>query len=197
MEYIIGNVEDKTPGHNYGSSGTFNDWTPLHDAAKYGHLEVYKCIAEHLDDKNPALNDGLTPLHLAVKKGKFEIVKYLIDNIQDKNPADNNGWTPFYEAANTGNFDIFKLISENIENKDPGIIYGIHFTHLDVFEVCKILIEFDTNLETHVGKSAILDLITKKTEQKEAQKEVQKEAQNNDGFFKKLMNSIKNFGCLK
>ena len=116
-------------------------------------------------------------------------MKYLIENIQDKNPADNNGWTPFYDAANTGNFDIFKLISDNIENKNPGIIHGIHFTHLDVFEVCKILIEFDTNLDIHVGKSAILDLIIKKTEQKEAQ--------NNDGFFKKLMNSIKNFGCLK
>ena len=92
----------------------------------------------------------------------------------------------FYKNANV---DIFKLIAGNIENKNPGIIHGIDFTHLDVFEVCKILIEFDTNLDIHVGKSAILDLITKKTEQKEAQ--------NNDGFFKKLMNAIKNFGCLK
>ena len=117
-------------------------------------------------------------------------MKYLIENIQDKNPADNNGWTPFYEAANAGNFDIFKLIAGNIENKNPGIIHGIDFTHLDVFEVCKFLINLsDTNLEIHVGKSAILDLITKKTEQKEAK--------NNDGFFKKLMNSIKNIGCLK
>ena len=86
-------------------------------------------------------------------------------------------------------FDIFKLIAGNIENKNPGIIYGIDFTHLDVFEVCKFLINFDTNHEIHDGKSAILDLITKKTKQKEAK--------NNDGFFKKLMNSIKNSGCLK
>ena len=47
----------KNPADNKG-------WTPLHYAAKGGHIEVIKAIHIHVVDKNPVNNKGLTPMAL-------------------------------------------------------------------------------------------------------------------------------------
>ena len=43
-------------------------WTPLHHAAKSGHLSTYKLIASHVNNKRPLTIDGKTPQDLAPKK---------------------------------------------------------------------------------------------------------------------------------
>ena len=189
VEYIVGNVEDKNPVE----PGYSNGWTLLHQAALNGDLEVYKCIAEKLEDKNPALNYGMTPLELAIKERKFEIVKYIIANVQDKNSVA----TPIYQAALKGDFEIFKLFADNVEVRNPGIILGHDFTWLDIFKAIIIGGGDDPNPEIAAGRSAILDLITEMQEGPLPRSNKQKEAENSDGFFKKLMNSIKNFSCFK
>ena len=51
------------------------------------HCIKYK--ANHLEDKNPAKNDGQTPLQIAAQEGNLEIVKYIVNHLEDKNPADD------------------------------------------------------------------------------------------------------------
>ena len=184
VEYIVKNVHDKNPTDNRG-------YTPLHLATLRGHLEIYKCIAENVEDKNPALSDGWTPLGFAIKERKFEFVKYIIENVQDK----NNVVTPMYQAALKGDFEIFKLFADNIEVRNLGIFHGHDFTCLDI---CKAIIGGGGAVDPNsAGRSAILDLITEMEDGTLPRSYKQKEAENSDGFFKKLMDSIKNFGCLK
>ena len=40
-----------------------NGDTPLHIAADFGHLRLFKFIMEHASDKNPKNDHGNTPLH--------------------------------------------------------------------------------------------------------------------------------------
>ena len=50
-----------------------NDWTPLHKAARNGHLKIYEILMDNLEDKNPRDNYGNTPLHIAAITGHFKI----------------------------------------------------------------------------------------------------------------------------
>ena len=51
-------LENKNPGDNDG-------YTPLHDTALGGHLEVCRAIMEKLENKNPRDNFGETPKDMA------------------------------------------------------------------------------------------------------------------------------------
>ena len=55
-------MDDKNPKDG-------NGWTPLHSAAKGGHLEVCKFILENVEDKNLKKDDGGTPLHSVAQDG--------------------------------------------------------------------------------------------------------------------------------
>ena len=61
------------------------EWTPLHEAAECGHLEMVKHITKHLENKNPPDNGGITPLHLAAEHGHLDVFKYLEKFLDDKN----------------------------------------------------------------------------------------------------------------
>ena len=52
-----------------------NGQTPLHRAARSGHLDICKILLENIMDKNPITNNGWTPLHYAAKSGHFEVCK--------------------------------------------------------------------------------------------------------------------------
>ena len=52
-------IEDKNPPDEDG-------WTPLHIAAKLGHVDVCKLIAKNVEDLDLKNNDGDTPLTLSV-----------------------------------------------------------------------------------------------------------------------------------
>ena len=45
------NIDDKNPKDRFG-------WTPLHMAARNGHLSVCQLIVENVDDKIPTDNSG-------------------------------------------------------------------------------------------------------------------------------------------
>ena len=48
-------------------------FTPLHYAAKEGHLDVCRLILERVEDKNPEAIGGWTPLHSAADNGHLEV----------------------------------------------------------------------------------------------------------------------------
>ena len=98
--------------------------TPLHMAAKKGHLEVCKLFIKKLENKNPGDCKGLTPLTCAVEKGQFEICQYIISNLDNKNPGNKRGVTPLHLAAEKGHLRIFKYISKKLEDKSPRDVEG-------------------------------------------------------------------------
>ena len=101
--------------------------TPLHLAAKNGHLSLCKLIIENVLDKNPSSGkmvtkswmhplwiDQWTPLHLAAYAGHFSVCELIINNVMEKNPGDQTGWTPLHSAAQNGHLKVCKLILNNI-----------------------------------------------------------------------------------
>ena len=65
-------------GANHDKARTETGTTPLHLAAKNGHLEVVQLLIEAGGDINQArTNDGATRLHIATQKGHVEVVSLL------------------------------------------------------------------------------------------------------------------------
>ena len=154
---IMENVVDKNPlnmiadtmGCKYLKREKLHEFgvaTPLHLAAKNGHLSVCKLIIENVLDKNPTASqikigdwshlqslygeqrldtrDRWTPLHLAANNGHFSVCELLINNISMKNPEDQHGWTPLHSAAQNGYLRVCKLILSNIhESKEYSTNY--------------------------------------------------------------------------
>jgi hypothetical protein len=87
-----------------------NGWTPFHEAARYGQLEVCK-----LEETNPISNDGLTVLHAAAYGGHSNTYEFLMEKFNDKNPQTNVGWTPLHAAAEHGHLEVCALILKNIQ----------------------------------------------------------------------------------
>ena len=51
--------------------------TPLHEAARNGHLEICEMIADKFVDKNPKDQKGRTPYHEAAQWGRVPVCAWL------------------------------------------------------------------------------------------------------------------------
>ena len=81
-----------------------NEWneTPLHFAARKGHLIICKYIVGKVEDKNPKCMNGRTPLHYAAIKGHLEVCLLIMPKIRNKNTCDINEFTPLHITAYNG-----------------------------------------------------------------------------------------------
>ena len=104
--YIVENNQDPYP------YARLREWTPLHEAALSGHIEVYKIYMEKVADKNP-LARGCTPLHLAVTCGRLDMCRLILENVNNKHPVNDNGQTPMDLAKNRNYTEIVKLFSKD------------------------------------------------------------------------------------
>ena len=70
-KYIIDNVEEnkKNPVNDTG-------YTPLHYAAMLKDLDIYKLIANNIEDKHPKDNMGTTPFHIAAERDCFDMINF-------------------------------------------------------------------------------------------------------------------------
>ena len=96
-----------------------NGETPLHSAAKSGHLDICKFILENLQvDKNPTDNVGFTPLHYAAilnkdtKYNNLEIFKLIFQNVDNSNTNKGSGILPYHCALYLEKKEICKFIKE-------------------------------------------------------------------------------------
>ena len=73
---ILNVVEDKNPKCN-------SDSTPLHHAAKFGHVEIFNMIFDEIEEKSPVDKQGFIPLDLAIVNGQKEVVKIMLGEIEE------------------------------------------------------------------------------------------------------------------
>ena len=79
--------------------------TPLHLAAKNGHLDIYQFISKKRVpwvNINPRMDCDITPLHLAAKYGQFKVCKFICDNLDNWNLRRSDLKTPFELALMKG-----------------------------------------------------------------------------------------------
>jgi ankyrin repeat protein len=90
-------------------------YTPLHYAAKHGHLEV----ADFLLTKkgaDPNIGDcyGATPLHIAAANGHVAVVDLLLQKNANFNKTEQlYGYTPLHYAAERGHTEVIQLLLNN------------------------------------------------------------------------------------
>ena len=118
------NMENKNPSGG-GSHRLHQGETPLHTAAKHGHLELCRLITKDLAEKNPfgRWDTRGTPLHLAARYGHYDVCELILNQVDVKNPSAKlhaSGYTPREVANAHGHQDICWLIDDFIKRLGPG-----------------------------------------------------------------------------
>ena len=104
-----------------------NGETPLHSAAKSGHLDILKFILKNIqEDKNPKDNVGFTPLHYAAICSNLEIFKFIVQIDENANPVKGSGILPYHCALYLEDEEICKFIEEkyNCKKKSNEIFFS-------------------------------------------------------------------------
>lgn len=95
--------------------------TALHNAAKYGNLQMVKLLLE-AGAKKDAPDTGVqgrTPLHCAAENGHLDVVRLLVEaGANMDQPMTEGGSTPLHWAAENGHLDVARLLVEAGANKD-------------------------------------------------------------------------------
>jgi len=103
---------------------TRNHWgrTPLHEACKYGRIEVARLLLKRGADVNAVDQYGneRTPLHEAVAPGDSAITELLLLYGADINHRNSWGATPLHMAARIGAYDVVEVLL--LAGADPQVI---------------------------------------------------------------------------
>lgn len=83
-------------------------YTPLHEAASCGYLNVIELLLQHSSDVNCCSKNGSTPLHLAADMHRMDCVMMLLAYGADDSIVNNNRVTPL-QAINLKGNDLKKL----------------------------------------------------------------------------------------
>ena len=138
---------------------------PLHYAARYGQLEVFKLLTESTSDKNPQCHFGWTPLHEALSGGHLNCYDFIAvathrHHIQ-VNVKAVDGALPIAIAANEGHLEICRFLLVNTADKNPSNINGTTALHVAAWfgqlEACKLIMEdaLDKNPQNHFGQTPL------------------------------------------
>jgi len=87
-----------------------DNWTPLHEAARVGAVNMAQILLANGADINARNNKGCSPLHTAVCAKEFAITKYLVKHGADINAEDYEGITPLAYARRYHNAQTIDLL---------------------------------------------------------------------------------------
>jgi len=95
-----------------------NGFTPLHYAARNGHLSVVEYLVNQKANINAKTCNDCTPLHYAANNGHLSVVEYLINQKADIN-AKSKGYpngTPLHLAAHNGYLSVVEyLVNQKVD----------------------------------------------------------------------------------
>jgi len=100
-------------GPDVNAKSILLNYTPLHYAAKHGHVEIARLLIEKGADVNALGCLDKTPLHYAALWGHFEIARLLIEKGADVSALTCSDNTLLHNAALYGYFEIARLLIEN------------------------------------------------------------------------------------
>ena len=106
--------------------------TPLHYAAKNGHLDMIRFLLEKGADLAAADKHGWSVLQYAVRYSTPRTVETLIDLGAALGHVERKGWTCLHLAARNGQADIARLLLERGANVDQTQDQGWNALHLAV-----------------------------------------------------------------
>lgn len=139
--------------------------TLLHVAAKHGHLEMVKALAEEGFDLLAGDRAGQSPLHLACSGGHFGVARFLLSYLPQADYRDERSETPLLESVKAGSLDIYKLLLEkraNVLAKTSRAETALHLAAVNnktkMMEELLQLNSIELNSETKPEKNTALHL---------------------------------------
>ena len=88
-------------------------WTPLHEATRFGHLEVSRVLVDHGANVNSRQEDHWTPIQFSAGGGYLEIVKLLLECGADVHTVNGHGDTAYQVSQQFGYREIAELLWEH------------------------------------------------------------------------------------
>ena len=119
-------------GDNFHTGGV----TPLVLAARQGHLEAVRALADNGADLDKASGDGSTAMLVAIQNGHYHVARYLVEQGADINKANEKAWTPLYLAVKHRNLETGTIPVPN-QNQ--------------AFDFITLLLERDVDVNARVG----------------------------------------------
>eukprot|EP00892_Ulva_mutabilis_P006715 jgi/Ulvmu1/4415/UM002_0140.1 len=96
--------------HEDGAGG-HSGYTPLHYAARAGHVNACKLLLQHGASVNAKTTLGrASSLHRAAFAGHINVVKLLVEHGADLCARDADGETALHKAARQGHSDVVELL---------------------------------------------------------------------------------------
>ena len=115
-------------------------WTPLHAASRYGHVEVVKLLLAHPNiNVNLKNRDGQTSFLLGCHRGRLSVVRMLLkDPRVDVTLDDNDGCTPLWWASWCGERKVIEwLIASGRDLGDIGVKGNFRGNNLTALEMAR------------------------------------------------------------
>ena len=134
--------------------------TPLHDTARYGHLDVATLLLDRgANVESKTKYSRYTALHNAAWYGQVDVAALLLDRGANVESKDKYGYTALHNAAWNGHLEVATLLLDrgaDVESKTRHGNTALHraawYGHLDV---ANLLLDRGANVEsrTNAGKT--------------------------------------------
>lgn len=135
---------------------------PIHLAAEWGNLPLFKTFASRCDLTVPGGNKGWHAIHFACRNGHIELVSFLLEqHIPIEQKAINTEYTPLQVAVACGQLEMTKFLLANgaaIHQHDK---FGNSLLHVacvnDKIKLVEFFLEkgFSVNQRSTIGNSAL------------------------------------------
>ena len=145
---------------------TKDGFTPLHEYASKGYVELGKMFLEHSHiHVSVKSSNGMTPLHCAASCGKADFIHFLLTCKEiEVNATDRDGNTPLHYAARASNKrTVDQLLSAedidiNLENifKETPYFLAAKLSNADVFSSLAEIPSVDINQKDSNGNTALI-----------------------------------------
>ncbi|XP_043944760.1 ankyrin repeat and SOCS box protein 13 [Protopterus annectens] len=135
-----------------GDIGFWADHTPVHDAARQGHVLQLKQLIENGACVNLFTVDSITPLHEACLHGHTQCVKMLLAAGAQVDARNIDGSTPLCVACAFGSVECVKLLLAHGAKANPPLfaVSPLHEACMSGKAECvRIMIAAGANLEAH------------------------------------------------
>ncbi|GMH35603.1 hypothetical protein BSKO_03471 [Bryopsis sp. KO-2023] len=136
--------------------------TPLHYAAREGHLDVVEKLIEAGSDVDAKDGQGWTPLIDAAQKGQVDVTKELLEAGSNIDAQDSDGRSSLHFAAANGRLNVAKILVEagaKVDLKDEiGTTPLMSAAFLGEVDVAMFLLESgaDVNAELFLGFTSLM-----------------------------------------
>jgi len=129
-----------------------DNYTPLHHACIYGHVNIVRTLLNKKADVNAQSNEGYTPLHAAALHGNPDVITTLLDHGANVNFADSFGYTALTFAVREEKLEAVRVLVKQgaslsaltTDGFDPLLIAACR-NNLDII---KLLIDMGCSIHT-------------------------------------------------